>query len=183
MIPTSIRWTNRFTNRFVTILFLVEIHSAQWFKLPRIWARGKWRWHLQTAIHWQRNCCWCRLLLTLVKRRYTLSVKLRHATQLWRVNFSQFVVTSAQRDWWSVLWESFRSRLFFDWTRLWVIERCELNSINPVILLADVEVMDESFETAWVPDGHAHFLTATIMIAFGFKVLVWISELWKCLSV
>ena len=185
MIPTSIRWTNRFTNRLVTILFLVEIHGAQWFKFPSIRTRGKWRWHLQTAIHWQRNCSWWSLLLSLVKWRDGLRVKdTSHTTQVWRVNFSQFIVTSAQWNWWSILGESFMSSLFFDWTRLGMVKWSKLDSINSVILLADIEVMDESLETTWVPDWHTYFLTrSSIMVAFRFKVLVWISELRKCLSI
>ena len=144
MIPTSIRWTYRFTNGLVSILFLIEINTTQRFKLPRIWARGNWRRHWQTASNRQRYSS--ALLGTLVERWDSLCIQKCHTAQLWRVNLSQFItMTSAQRNRWSILRESFMSSLFLYWTWLWIIKRRKLYSIDPVIFLADVEVVDESF--------------------------------------
>lgn len=46
---------------------------------------------------------------------------------------------------------------------LWMIQRCQLNAVNPIVLLSNVEVADESLKVPGVPNRHADFVSARVV--------------------
>ena len=58
-----------------------------------------------------------------------------------------------------------------------MVERCELDTVDSVVLLADVEVVDEGLEATGVAHRPAHSLVDRVLVAFGVEVLVRVPQL------
>ena len=98
--------------------------------------------------------------------------------------FISVIWSCTQRNRRSILWKSFMSWLFFDRLRQWVIKRFKLYSINSIIFLPYVEIVNESFKPSWISDRHSNFISIRrVTLWFLTQVFMRISELWKSLPI
>ena len=64
-----------------------------------------------------------------------------------------------------------------------MVERCELDTVDSVVLLADVEVVDEGLKATGVAHRPAHSLVDRVLVALGLEVLVRVPQLGEGVSV